>query len=561
MKILGLPLFAKAEETRSSRLPPDDDDFWYGGIDGPTAAGVSVNPGTAAKCVAVYACIRLLSETLASLPLIFYKRLSPKGKERYPSHPLAKLLARKPNRWMTSFEFREMMMGHLLLRGNAYAEIYMTGSGVVTEIVPLHPTSVEPMIDRSGELYYEYTNYDGTKRTINQGEMLHIKGLSSDGIIGSSVITHIAETIGLSLTMEEHAARFFSNSARPGGVLTHPGRFKDEDTSKRVRNSWIEMHSGAKNSHRVAILEEGMKWEQVGMSSEDAQLLESRRFAIEDIARGFRVPPHKIGDLSRATFSNIEHQGLEFVTDSLMPWLRRWEDALNTCLLSEREQDIYFSEFLVAGLLRGDLQSRYNAYNIGRTGGWLSVDEIRELENMNPLPDGQGETYLQPLNMQVVGEEPPETEEPIAPPPVEEEEDEEEEDDTERAFTPVRDGVESVFAEILSRAVYREIKARSKVGFDAESLEFYEKHLAYLRESLRTSAKTYMEQVRFTRILARKEAIPGSDVGKVVERCLEKVGSEALKEVPTEENQAKRAVVLARFLREIIEKSAENGTA
>ena len=349
------------------------------------------------QVAAVFACIRVLAESVASLPLIVYKRRPDGGKDRDPPHPLYRTLHDRPNRWQTGFEFREMLMGHAALRGNAYAAIKATGGQAVAELTPLHPDRVIPFRAPDGLIAYEHTPLEGPRRILLQPEMLHIRGLSDDGICGLSPIKLHREAIGLALVTEEHGARLFANGAQLGGVLQHPGKLQPEAV-ERLKKSWEARYSGVGNAHRTAVLEEGMTWNKVGMTSEDAQFLESRHYQVTEIARIFRIPPHMIGDLSKATFSNIEHQALEFVVHTLRPWLVRWEQAILRDLFTEPDQETHFVEFLVDGLLRGDTQSRYNAYAVGRQWGWLSANDIRRLENLNPIEQG-GDDYFQPLNM------------------------------------------------------------------------------------------------------------------------------------------------------------------
>lgn len=373
-------------------------DMFTGGTK--SATGLNVTPDRALQASAVYACVRVLAETIASLPLHVYKRLA-RGKEKATDHYLYPILHDAPNAEMTSFEFRETMMGHLCLRGNAYAEKVIDRAGRVKELWPLNPDRVTVERDKATKkLVYTVTIPDEARQVkLDTDRILHIRGLSGDGIIGYSPIKLARESIGLSLATEEYGARFFGNGSRPGGVLEHPGKLGTE-ARKNLKTSWEEMYKGLEQSHRIAILEEGLKWHQIGIAPEEAQFLETRKFQLNDIARIFRVPPHLIGDLERSTFSNIEHSSIDFVVHTIRPWLVRWEQALKLRLLREREGDqIYFAEFLVDGLLRGDVQSRYNAYAVGRQNGWLSADDIRELENMNPLPGEQGKTYLLPLNM------------------------------------------------------------------------------------------------------------------------------------------------------------------
>lgn len=371
-------------------------DMFTGGTK--SATGVNVTPDRALQASAVYACCRVLSETIASLPLHVYKRLD-RGKEKAVDHYLYPILHDAPNPEMTSFEFRETMMGHLCLRGNAYAEKVYDRAGRIKELWPLNPDRVTVARDKATkQLIYTVTIPDEARKVeLGSDRILHIRGLSGDGIIGYSPIKLARESIGLSLATEEYGARFFGNGSRPGGVLEHPGKLGTE-ARKNLKTSWEEMHKGLEQSHRIAILEEGLKWHQIGIAPEEAQFLESRQFQAVDIARIFRVPPHLVGILDRSTFSNIEQQSIDFVVNTIRPWLVRHEQAYKQRLFDVDDVD-HFAEFLIDGLLRGDIQSRYTAYSVGRQNGWLSADDIRELENMNPLPDGQGKTYLLPLNM------------------------------------------------------------------------------------------------------------------------------------------------------------------
>lgn len=381
-------------ETR--HMGPADD--WATVLGGPdSATGLRVNADTAMRCAAVLSCVRVLSETIAGLPFITYRRTAI-GRERDQSLPVFQLLATKPNRYQTAFEFREMLMAHCLLRGNGYAQKVFDGRGNLVELVPLNPTRVEPRLTPTGEVIYLVKTTDYQTVELTGDQIFHLKGLATDGITGVSPITYARESVGLALATEEYGARLFKNDAKPGGILEHPGKLSDE-AHQRLKNSWQAAHSGLQNSHKVAILEEGMRWQRVGVSSQDSQFIESRKFQIEEIARIFRVPPHLIGHLDHATFSNIEHQALDFVQHTILPWLRRWEQAITARLFTEDEARSHYCEFLVDGLLRGDIQSRYSAYAVGRQWGWLSADDVRRLENMEPLPESAGEKYLVPLNM------------------------------------------------------------------------------------------------------------------------------------------------------------------
>lgn len=365
-----------------------------------TAAGVGVSEEGALRLAAVFACVRVLSETVAQLPFFVYEREG-RGKRRAVEHGLYGLLHDAPNPLMTAFEFWETLMGHLCLWGNGYAEIEYDGGGRVIGLWPLRPDGMGE-IRRTGEgLSYVYQLPDGRQTVLSGERVFHVRGLSGDGIRGYSPIGMQRQLVGMGLATEQFGALFFRNGARPGGILEHPGVL-DDDAFDRLRAEWNETYGGLGNSHRLAILEEGMKYRQVGVPPEEAQFLESMKFNRSQIASIFRVPPHMIGDLERATFSNIEQQSIEFKVFTMEPWLIRIQQAVNARLLGG-DGGRYFAEFLPDALLRGDTASRYQAHAIGRQNGWLSANDIRELENLNPIEGG--DVYLVPLNMVPAGDE------------------------------------------------------------------------------------------------------------------------------------------------------------
>jgi len=370
-----------------------------------TASGATVSESTALEVMAVFACVRVLAESVAFLPLHVYRRLSPRGKERAPDHSLYPILHLKPNGEMTSFELREVLMGHLALWGNAYAEIQINGAGEVIGLWPLRPDKMQ--VGRAdGVLEYAYTLPKPDKNgkpgyRFRPDQVLHLRGLGFNGIVGFSPIQLARQAIGLALATEEFGARFFGNGAVPGVVLQHPGQLSDQ-AHRRLRESWEKRHQGLSASHRVAVLEEGLTIQEIGVPPDAAQFLATRKFQRTEIASLYRVPPHMIGDLERATFSNIEQQSLDFVQNTLGPWLVRWEQAIDTRLLSSADQLKYFAQFLVDGLLRGDTAARFAAYSIGRQNGWLSANDVREMENLNPIEGG--DLYMVPLNMVPAGE-------------------------------------------------------------------------------------------------------------------------------------------------------------
>ncbi|MHC1731980.1 MAG: phage portal protein [Bacteroidales bacterium] len=391
---MRIPLLTKYFQSRAG---PTNSLFGsaYSFFFGSTIAGKTVNEKTAMQTSAVYACVRILAETIASLPLQIYKRTET-GKEKAIDHQLYFLLHDEPNPEMTSFVFRETLMSHLLLWGNAYAQIIRDGRGNVLALYPLLPDRMTVDRASNGELYYEYRKDTGTV-TLRPWEVLHIPGLGFDGLVGYSPIAMAKNAIGMAIATEEYGAKFFANGANPGGVLEHPGVVKDP---ARIRESWNAVYQGSGNAHRVAVLEEGMKFQSIGIPPEQAQFLETRKFQINEIARIFRIPPHMIGDLEKSSFSNIEQQSLEFVKYTLDPWVVRWEMAIQRALFKPTEKKEYFVKFNVDGLLRGEYEARMNGYAIGRQNGWLSSNDIRELEDLNRIPeDLGGDLYLVNGNM------------------------------------------------------------------------------------------------------------------------------------------------------------------
>jgi len=374
--------------------------FLFGG----TASGKAVNEQTAMQNTAVYACVRILAEAVAGLPLHVYE-YTDSGKERSPDHPLYYLLHDEPNPEMTSFVFRETLMSHLLLWGNAYAQIIRDGRGSPLALYPLLPNKMEVSRLTNGELVYTYRRDKEENRedpgggtvALRRDEVLHVPGLGFDGLIGYSPIAMAKNAVGMSIATEEYGAKFFANGANPGGVLEHPGIIKDV---QRIKDNWNSQYQGSANAHRIALLEEGMKFQTIGIPPEQAQFLQTRKFQINEIARIFRVPPHMVGDLEKSSFSNIEQQSLEFVKYTLDPWVVRWEQSLQQSLILPTEKGRMFIKFNLDGLLRGDYQSRMTGYATARQNGWMSANDIRELEDMNRISEEEGgDLYLINGNM------------------------------------------------------------------------------------------------------------------------------------------------------------------
>lgn len=387
-------LFRSSPENPSTSL--SNPAAWLTGLFGTSKTGVQVSEDNALTFSAVYAAVRIISETIASIPLNVYQA---DGETRVKAvgHPVQDLLAKAPNSVSSTFTFREAMASNLVLHGNAYAKIEMNAAGRPTALIPLNPMKVEvKVID--GEKVYVFDE----KHTYLDYEMLHFVGLSFNGLVGKSPLSMAREAVAIGLAAQEYGARFYSNGANAGGVITAPGRLNTE-VVKRLRESWNRAQSGLGSSHSTAILEEGMKYEKIGLDPEAAQFLQSRKFQVNEIARIFRIPPSYLADLENSsTRANTEQQAIQFVRDCITPYVRRMEVELNRKLFREDEPNLY-AYFTMEGLMRGDQKARYEAYAVARNWGWLSVNDIRDLENLNPVEGG--DIYLQPLNMQRAGED------------------------------------------------------------------------------------------------------------------------------------------------------------
>jgi HK97 family phage portal protein len=383
-------LVTRTRDKPQNRTSGSSYSFLFGG----STSGKAVNERSSMQMTAVYACVRILAEAIAGLPLHLYRHGDDSSKHKAKDHPLYTLLHSEPNAEMTSFVFRETLMTHLLLWGNAYAQIIRNGKGQVAALYPLMPNRMQVDRDKHGKLYYQYTTsaedaptMQGNSVVLDASEVLHIPGLGFDGLVGYSPIAMAKNAIGMAIACEEYGAKFFANGAAPSGVLEHPGTVKDPS---RLRDTWQGQFGGSSNSHKVAVLEEGMKYTPISISPEQAQFLQTRKFQINEIARIFRVPPHMVGDLEKSSFSNIEQQSLEFVKYTLDPWVIRWEQALSRALLASDEKQTHFFRFNVEGLLRGDYQSRMGGYATARQNGWMSANDIRTLEDMDLITDEDG---------------------------------------------------------------------------------------------------------------------------------------------------------------------------
>lgn len=383
----------------SSPRDPWSDRWWGVGTVG-TVAGVPVDAEAAQKLSTVWRCVRLLSETVAGLPLVMFENVAGgEERRRAANHPLYEVLHNQPNAHQSAFEFWELMMEHVLLRGNAYALIQPGPRGPVDQMLPIHPDRVRVEKLDNGRLRYQVRQPDGTETPVNDEDMFHLRGPSADGVTGMSIIDYAKESFGMGLAGEKYGARFFRNDSKPSGILSTDKKLSP-GAKERLSSDWKAMHGGG-NQHQVAVLEEGLNWQAVSITPEEAQFLQTREFQAEDVCRWFGVPPHMVGLTSKATSwgSGIEQMSIGFVTYTLMPWLVRIQQAISRDLIIAPQR--YFAEFVVAGLLRGDTLARYQAYQTGITTGFMTPNEARRLENMNPLP-GLDEP-LRPLNMGTAG--------------------------------------------------------------------------------------------------------------------------------------------------------------
>ena len=387
-------LFRSSPENPSTSL--SNPAAWLTGLFGTSKTGVQVSEDNALTFSAVYAAVRIISETIASIPLNVYQ-YDGETRVKADGHPIQHLLAKAPNAVSSSFTFREAMAANLVLHGNAYAKIELNAAGRPTSLIPLNPMLVEVKV-LDGEKVYVFND----KETYLDYEVLHFVGLSFNGLTGKSPIQVAREAVAIGLAAQEYGARFYSNGANTGGIITAPGRLSIE-AIKRLKESWNRANAGLNASHGTAILEEGMKYEKIGLDPEAAQFLQSRKFQVNEIARIFRIPPSYLADLENSsTRANVEQQAIQFVRDCVTPYVRRMEVEINRKLFREDEAN-YYAYFTVEGLMRGDLKGRYDAYATARQWGWLSVNDIRDLENLNPVEGG--DIYLQPLNMVQSGED------------------------------------------------------------------------------------------------------------------------------------------------------------
>jgi HK97 family phage portal protein len=399
--ILGVQRGVETNEGGTSGRPAPSIVSALGGQSG---TGLRVTAEGSMQVSAVNACVRVRAESVASVPLIVYRREG-RTKDRDAANPLYRLLHDRPNPWQTSYEWRELMQRHYDLRGNAYSYIERDGVGQVTALYPLDPAKVTVLKSRAWppEPFYRCSEVPGSP-VLPRERVFHLRGMSRDGFIGISPVAEEMEAVGLAQAMEQYGAALFANGGLQRGIFAYDGVLK-EDQYKRLRETLDERFGGRRNWGRPGLLDGKWQWLPASMKADEAQFLESRAYQVEDIARLFRMPLLMIGHADKtATYASAEQFFLAFVVHCMMPVWARWEAALKRDLFTDLEGD-YYPEFLAQGLLRGDIKTRYAAYAIARQWGWLNADEIREFENMNPLPEGAGQMYLTPLNMVEAGKE------------------------------------------------------------------------------------------------------------------------------------------------------------
>jgi HK97 family phage portal protein len=386
-----------------------------------SSSGVRVSEATALNLSPYYCGVLMISGTVGSLPCNVYKR---DGKKRdvWDQHPAHWLLHNEPNPEMTAMSLRQSWVMHAIARGNAYGEIVWDRRGQPAAIWPLLPHMTRPLRDDTGQLWYEVRPWDKEVRYLRPENVLHIPGLGYDGIMGYGLIQVARDAIGLHTSQDAYAAKYFQQGGNVSGVIEVPTVLQDA-AFQRLKKEIAEKFSGLTNAHRIAILEAGMKFNALNPTHEQTQLVESRKFSVQEWARWLNMPPHKLKDMSEATFSNIEHQNIEWVVDTIRPWLVRFEQEFNRKLFFK--QTLFYTKHVVEGLLRGDLKARFDAYAVARNWGWMSADDVLELEDRNPLPGKQGQMYLVPANMMPadqVGKKPvppaPGSPAPQAPTPV-----------------------------------------------------------------------------------------------------------------------------------------------
>lgn len=495
--VLGLSLPFRFRTHGSINANPNDESTW----DRQNPFGVVADSGTritqdnAETISAVYACNNVLSQDESVLPLILFRRIvnadGTEGKERATDHPLFTVLRFQPNEEQTALEFRSMMMSHLVLRGNAFAQIFRNGQGQVVSLVPIHPDRVKVERLGNGRIRFKVRGADNRERILVKEEVFHLKFKSLDGLVGRSVVTFARDSMGLALAGEKFGSARFSQDGTPKGVLTMKQGSLNEEQTIRLRDSWNSANSGLNNAGKTAVLEEGMEWEQIGLTAEDMQFLGLREFQVLEIARWFRMQPHKIGIQNTQPRANVEQSNIEHVTNTMFYWFVLWEQAISRDLIMPSERESLFAEHLADALLRGDTKSRFEAYNLalngGGHGGWMTVNEVRVRENMNPF---EGDQFNHPLPSQTTVAE-PEAMAQLPAPSVE-----------------AHEQMAILALEASKRVVRKETQAATRAakryaddpdGWQTWAVKFYGEHAAHVAETLKIEldqATKYAERQR-----------------------------------------------------------------
>lgn len=504
------------------------DDFWYKPVGSPSSAGIVVKPDTAMAVSTVFACIRLLGESLGSLPWRVYQRDAndPRKSTVAQDHALWSVLHTRPNRWQSPIEFREMAVAHVCLRGNFYARGIISASGSL-ELQPLNPDCVVPDLQENGSVRYQWRRPGRPPVMLNEGEVFHVRGMTLDGVTGVSVLEYARHAVGSAIAQETHGASLFKNGGLPTFWISRPpGQRFTPEARKNFRASWRQLHGGAENAGNPPILEDGMELKELGLTNRDSQWIESRGFSAEEICRFFRVPAHLVGLKAAAAQGTVEQQGIEYVVYTVAPWAIRFEQAAQRDLFDEDTP--YFNKLVLDGLLRGDQKSRYESYNIGVQGAWLTINEVRELEDRNPIEGGDTPRF--PTNMQPAGGGPDRNEQggqpgkgrPKAPAP-----DSVEEDDSPTAYEKRRGNSTAAFGPLVDDAARRIAAAeisglKPRAGkaeddrprFDKWASGFYQRHHAYALQVVTPLVEAWTEAVGFgplaAEVAADVAAMPGA---------------------------------------------------
>jgi len=455
-------------------------DYFNGGT---SAAGVNVSQKTALKYTPFWAAVRIIAGTVGALPFKVYSRTA-SGKQPEPMHPVYALLHDRPNPYMDAVTFQETRQAHVLTHGNGYAEIQRDGAGRPIALWPLLPDRTSRQLTDAGQPYYEVRTSPGQTVTIPDENVLHIKGLGFDGYSGYDVVSYHKDAIGYGVAVKEYGARFFSNDGNPGGILEHPNKLS-APAKQYLKKSWAANHSGLSNAHRMQILEEGMKWNQIGVDPAKAQALEVQKWTVDDCARIFQIPPHKLGSMEFSKFNNVEQLQIDFVCTTMLYWFAKWEQECNYKLFGQKERGRLFCEILVDGLLRGNVEARTKFYMAGRQWGYLSINDIRAKENMNAIGPA-GDVYLDPLNMKPAGA--PWPDEPTEPdpdagaaPPADDEDD---------------DAVRAAIRALLTEQWGRILRKTTKANHKGTTGDDWTRHRRFARDILLDTARAWAAVIK-----------------------------------------------------------------